>query len=53
MVGHVLNDYLRRLSGSRDHVTGAVFVGDETLPSCLACINAAPLERQSGGEAHD
>jgi uncharacterized protein (TIGR03083 family) len=39
VVGHVLNDYLRRLSGSRDHFTGAVFVNDETLPSYLARTN--------------
>ncbi|MGH3809570.1 MAG: maleylpyruvate isomerase N-terminal domain-containing protein [Pseudonocardiaceae bacterium] len=39
VVGHVLNDYLRRLSGSRDHFTGAIFVNDETLPSYLARTN--------------
>lgn len=39
VVGHVLNDYLRRLSGSRDGFSGAVFANDETLPRFLARIN--------------
>ncbi|MGH3673221.1 MAG: maleylpyruvate isomerase family mycothiol-dependent enzyme [Pseudonocardiaceae bacterium] len=39
VVGHLLNDYLRRLSGSRDGFAGAVFANDETLPSYLARIN--------------
>ena len=39
VVGHVLNDCLRRLSGSRDHFTGAVFANNETLPSYLARSN--------------
>lgn len=39
VVGHVLNDYLRRLSGSRDGFSGAVFANDETLPRFLARTN--------------
>ncbi|MFG1851609.1 maleylpyruvate isomerase family mycothiol-dependent enzyme [Actinomadura geliboluensis] len=39
VVGHVLNDYMRRLSGSRDGYGGAVFADDETLPSYLARTN--------------
>lgn len=39
VVGHVLNDYLRRLSGSRDGFSGAVFTNDETLPRFLARTN--------------
>jgi len=39
VVGHVLNDYLRRLSGSRDGFPGAVFTDDETLPLFLARTN--------------
>lgn len=39
VVGHVLNDYLRRLSGSRDGFPGAVFANDETLPLFLARTN--------------
>ncbi|GAA2796888.1 maleylpyruvate isomerase family mycothiol-dependent enzyme [Saccharopolyspora taberi] len=39
IVGHVLNDYLRRLSGSRDGHRGAVFADDETLPAYLARTN--------------
>jgi uncharacterized protein (TIGR03083 family) len=39
VVGHVLNNYLRRLSGSRDGFGGAVFTDDETLPSYLARTN--------------
>ncbi|MBE1590549.1 maleylpyruvate isomerase family mycothiol-dependent enzyme [Nonomuraea angiospora] len=36
---HVLNDYMRRLSGSRDGHGGAVFADDETLPAYLARTN--------------
>ncbi|WP_433476955.1 maleylpyruvate isomerase family mycothiol-dependent enzyme [Spirillospora sp. CA-142024] len=39
VVGHVLNDYMRRLSGSRDGHGGAVFADDETLPAYLARTN--------------
>ncbi|MFG1709640.1 maleylpyruvate isomerase family mycothiol-dependent enzyme [Nonomuraea sp. M3C6] len=39
VVGHVLNDYMRRLSGSRDGYGGAVFANDETLPEYLARTN--------------
>lgn len=39
VVGHVLNDYLRRISGSRDGHAGAVFANDETLPAYLARTN--------------
>lgn len=39
VVGHVLNDYVRRLSGSRDGYAGAVFANDETLPDYLARTN--------------
>ncbi|MFB4274234.1 MULTISPECIES: maleylpyruvate isomerase family mycothiol-dependent enzyme [unclassified Nonomuraea] len=39
VVGHVLNDYMRRLSGSRDGYGGAVFAADETLPAYLARVN--------------
>lgn len=39
VTGHILNDYLRRLSGSRDGHAGAVFANDETLPAYLARIN--------------
>ncbi|WP_436790207.1 maleylpyruvate isomerase family mycothiol-dependent enzyme [Yinghuangia sp. YIM S10712] len=39
VVGHVLNDYMRRLSGSRDGHPGAVFAGDDTLPTYLARTN--------------
>ncbi|RBQ18138.1 hypothetical protein DP939_21985 [Spongiactinospora rosea] len=39
IVGHVVNDYLRRLSGSRDGYGGAVFADDETLPAYLARTN--------------
>ncbi|MEO3869779.1 maleylpyruvate isomerase family mycothiol-dependent enzyme [Nonomuraea sp. B12E4] len=39
IVGHVLNDHLRRLSGSRDGYGGAVFADDETLPVYLARVN--------------
>ncbi|GAA2314857.1 maleylpyruvate isomerase family mycothiol-dependent enzyme [Nonomuraea roseoviolacea subsp. roseoviolacea] len=39
VVGHVLNDYARRLSGGRDGHGGAVFASDETLPAYLARVN--------------
>ncbi|GAA2212458.1 maleylpyruvate isomerase family mycothiol-dependent enzyme [Nonomuraea monospora] len=39
VVGHVLNDYMRRLSGARDGHAGAVFADDETLPAYLARVN--------------
>lgn len=39
IAGHVLNDYLRRLSGSRDGYGGAIFADDETLPAYLARTN--------------
>ncbi|MFC7647320.1 maleylpyruvate isomerase family mycothiol-dependent enzyme [Streptosporangium lutulentum] len=39
IVGHVLNDYLRRLSGSRDGHDGAVFADGETLPAYLTRVN--------------
>jgi uncharacterized protein (TIGR03083 family) len=39
VVAHVLNDYLRRISGSRDGHRGAVFANDETLPAYLARTN--------------
>ncbi len=39
VVGHVLNDYMRRLSGSRDGYAGAVFASDDTLPTYLARTN--------------
>ncbi|MEV6868733.1 maleylpyruvate isomerase family mycothiol-dependent enzyme [Streptosporangium subroseum] len=39
IVGHVLNDYLRRLSGSRDGHDGAVFASGETLPAYLTRVN--------------
>ncbi|WP_412515604.1 maleylpyruvate isomerase family mycothiol-dependent enzyme [Actinomadura madurae] len=39
VVAHVLNDYMRRLSGSRDGHAGAVFADDETLPAYLARTN--------------
>lgn len=39
IVAHILNDYLRRLSGSRDGFSGAVFADDETLPTYLARVN--------------
>ncbi|NBE98789.1 hypothetical protein FE391_21480 [Nonomuraea sp. KC401] len=35
VVAHVLNDYMRRLSGSRDGYFRAVFADDETLPAYL------------------
>lgn len=39
VVAHVLNDYLRRISGSRDRHAGAVFANDETLPGYIARTN--------------
>ncbi|MFC6083059.1 maleylpyruvate isomerase N-terminal domain-containing protein [Sphaerisporangium aureirubrum] len=39
VVAHVLNDYTRRLSGTRDGYGGAVFADDETLPRYLARVN--------------
>ncbi|MGI5488353.1 maleylpyruvate isomerase family mycothiol-dependent enzyme [Microtetraspora malaysiensis] len=39
VAGHVLNDYMRRLSGSRDGYGGAVFGDGETLPAFLARTN--------------
>lgn len=39
VVGHVLNDYIRRLSGIRDGFAGATFGSDETLPTYLARTN--------------
>ncbi|MEV0998934.1 maleylpyruvate isomerase family mycothiol-dependent enzyme [Nonomuraea sp. NPDC050202] len=39
VVAHVLNDYMRRLSGARDGHSGAVFADDETLPAYLARTN--------------
>ncbi|GHF11612.1 hypothetical protein GCM10017786_51770 [Amycolatopsis deserti] len=39
IAGHILNDYMRRLSGSRDGFAGAKFANDETLPAYLARVN--------------
>lgn len=39
ITAHILNDYLRRLSGSRDGHAGAVFADGETLPAYLARTN--------------
>ncbi|GAA3264710.1 maleylpyruvate isomerase family mycothiol-dependent enzyme [Nonomuraea helvata] len=39
LAAHVLNDYMRRLSGARDGHAGAVFADDETLPAYLARTN--------------
>jgi uncharacterized protein (TIGR03083 family) len=39
VVGHVLNDHMRRLSSGRDGYGGAVFADDETLPAYLARVN--------------
>ncbi|WP_280378127.1 maleylpyruvate isomerase family mycothiol-dependent enzyme [Nocardia wallacei] len=39
IAAHILNDYLRRLSGSRDGHAGAVFADGETLPAYLARTN--------------
>ncbi|OLO99480.1 hypothetical protein BVU76_25590 [Mycolicibacterium porcinum] len=41
IVAHILNDYMRRLSGSRDGYDGASFADDETLPTYLARVNDA------------
>ncbi|ATL67328.1 maleylpyruvate isomerase family mycothiol-dependent enzyme [Nocardia terpenica] len=39
VAAHILNDYLRRISGSRDRHGGAVFDDGETLPVYLARVN--------------
>lgn len=39
VTAHILNDYMRRISGSRDEHGGAVFADDETLPVYLARVN--------------
>ncbi|GAA3687886.1 maleylpyruvate isomerase family mycothiol-dependent enzyme [Nonomuraea antimicrobica] len=39
VVGHVLNDYLRRISGGRDGHAGARFAEGETLPGYLTRVN--------------
>jgi len=39
VTAHILNDYLRRISASRDGHASAVFPDDETLPTYLARIN--------------
>ncbi|GAB5897228.1 maleylpyruvate isomerase N-terminal domain-containing protein [Mycolicibacterium mageritense] len=39
ITAHILNDYVRRLSGLRDGHPGAVFANDETLPRYLARTN--------------
>jgi uncharacterized protein (TIGR03083 family) len=39
ITAHILNCYLRRISGSRDGHRGAVFADDETLPTHLARVN--------------
>jgi uncharacterized protein (TIGR03083 family) len=39
VTAHIVNDYLRRVSGSRDGYSGAAFEGGETLPLYLARIN--------------
>ncbi|WP_285775036.1 maleylpyruvate isomerase family mycothiol-dependent enzyme [Microtetraspora sp. NBRC 13810] len=39
IVGHLLNDYLRRISGGRDGHAGAVFAAGETLPAYLTRVN--------------
>ncbi|MCZ9327330.1 maleylpyruvate isomerase N-terminal domain-containing protein [Nocardia farcinica] len=39
VTAHLLNDHLRRISGSRDRHSGAVFRDDETLPEYLARVN--------------
>jgi uncharacterized protein (TIGR03083 family) len=44
VVGHVLNDYMRRLSGIRDGWSGAVFADDETLPAYVARVNGVFVE---------
>ncbi|MFI6083971.1 maleylpyruvate isomerase family mycothiol-dependent enzyme [Streptomyces sp. NPDC051217] len=44
IAGHILNDYLRRISGGRDGHRGAVFENDETLPSYLTRVNGVFVE---------
>ncbi|CAM4148909.1 maleylpyruvate isomerase family mycothiol-dependent enzyme [Nocardia ninae] len=39
VTAHILNDYMRRISGSRDEHGGAAFGDGETLPAYLARIN--------------
>lgn len=39
VTAHILNDYLRRVSGSRDGHAGPAFADKETLPTYLARIN--------------
>ncbi|WP_280401408.1 maleylpyruvate isomerase family mycothiol-dependent enzyme [Nocardia carnea] len=39
VTAHILNDYMRRISGNRDEHDGAVFADDETLPAYLARVN--------------
>ncbi len=39
LAGHILNDYMRRLSGGRDGFAGAKFANDETLPAYLTRVN--------------
>jgi uncharacterized protein (TIGR03083 family) len=39
VTAHILNDYLRRISGCRDGYGGAAFTREETLPTYLARIN--------------
>ncbi|MFI1913850.1 maleylpyruvate isomerase family mycothiol-dependent enzyme [Nocardia sp. NPDC020380] len=39
VTAHILNDYLRRISGSRDEYGGAVFDEGETLPAYLTRVN--------------
>ncbi|NKY54839.1 maleylpyruvate isomerase family mycothiol-dependent enzyme [Nocardia flavorosea] len=39
VTAHIVNDYLRRISGSRDGHGGAVFADDETLPAYLSRVN--------------
>lgn len=39
LAGHILSDYMRRLSGGRDGFAGAKSANDETLPAYLARVN--------------
>ncbi|MEB3031076.1 maleylpyruvate isomerase family mycothiol-dependent enzyme [[Mycobacterium] nativiensis] len=39
LTAHILNDYVRRISGSRDGHRGADFADHETLPNYLARVN--------------
>ncbi|MEU4841207.1 maleylpyruvate isomerase family mycothiol-dependent enzyme [Nocardia testacea] len=39
VTAHILNDYMRRISGDRDEHSGAVFADDETLPTYLERVN--------------